>query len=104
MSNKEISKIICPLCEEEVSPSDTSEHHIVPRSKGGKEKEPVCNPCHSQIHALFTNKELAEMETLGTLLDQESIKTYIKWRKKHPNEYSITTKKSTRAKKQGKYK
>lgn len=46
----------CPLCERPMF--HASEHHLVPKSRGGKNTELICSDCHSAIHALFTNREL----------------------------------------------
>lgn len=47
----------CPLCERpNLRPSD---HHLVPKSKGGRQTLAICRDCHRAIHAVFTNKELA---------------------------------------------
>ena len=51
---------ICQLCKREGIIKIT-EHHLVPKQVGGA-KLPVallCQDCHKQIHALYTNKELA---------------------------------------------
>lgn len=46
----------CPLCERpNFHPSD---HHLVPKSRGGKVTATLCRDCHLAIHATFTNKEL----------------------------------------------
>lgn len=57
----------CPLCERpNKNPSD---HHLVPKSRGGKVTETICRDCHSAIHATFTNKELErEYATIEALL------------------------------------
>jgi hypothetical protein len=46
----------CPLCKRpNLHPSD---HHLVPRSRGGTEKTNICQDCHDAIHETFSNKEL----------------------------------------------
>lgn len=46
----------CPLClRPNYHPSD---HHLVPKSRGGKVTETLCRDCHRAIHATFSNKEL----------------------------------------------
>ena len=46
----------CPTCNRpNYHPTD---HHLVPRSRGGKTTETLCRDCHKAIHALFSNKEL----------------------------------------------
>jgi hypothetical protein len=44
----------CPLCElPNYRPTD---HHLVPRSRGGKVTATLCADCHRAIHVVFTNK------------------------------------------------
>lgn len=46
----------CPVCERpNHHPSD---HHMVPRSRGGKATTTICRDCHTAIHATFSNREL----------------------------------------------
>lgn len=46
----------CPLCERpNYFPTD---HHLVPKSRGGRVTKTLCGSCHSAIHRTFTNKEL----------------------------------------------
>lgn len=57
----------CPLCgRPNRSPSD---HHLVPKSRGGRVTETICTDCHSAIHATFGNRELErEYATIDALL------------------------------------
>lgn len=46
---KELQNVphICPICERpNYYPSD---HHMVPRSRGGKTTETICRDCHKAI-------------------------------------------------------
>jgi hypothetical protein len=46
----------------------------------------LCIPCHKQIHALYTNKELAiRLMTLERLKDDEELKKFIISRQKTPS-------------------
>jgi hypothetical protein len=46
----------CPTCER---PNyHPSHHHLVPRSKGGRVTETMCDDCHRAVHQIFTNNEL----------------------------------------------
>jgi hypothetical protein len=46
----------CPLCaRDDVALSD---HHLVPKSRGGKVTKAICVDCHKAIHAVFDNREL----------------------------------------------
>lgn len=39
----------CPICERpNMHPSD---HHMIPRSRGGRTTETICADCHKAIHA-----------------------------------------------------
>lgn len=61
----------CPLCRRpNYHPSD---HHLVPKCRGGKETATVCRDCHRAIHACFTNKELErEFSTVEKLLTNQT--------------------------------
>ena len=68
----------CPLCRRpNRSPSD---HHLVPRARGGKETETLCQDCHSAIHATFTNRELeAQYATVEALLAHEGFAAIVRF-------------------------
>jgi len=57
----------CPLCARpNRAPSD---HHLVPKTRGGKVTETVCQDCHTAIHMTFSNKELErDLSTVEALL------------------------------------
>lgn len=50
---------VCELCNRSVS--IITKHHLIPLEKGEKKFQTLslCTTCHKQIHALFTNRELA---------------------------------------------
>lgn len=59
----------CPLCDRAYPWLRLSDHHLVPRSRGGKDTLPICTDCHRAIHATFSNRELeAEYNTVEALL------------------------------------
>jgi hypothetical protein len=66
----------CPLCERpNYHPSD---HHLVPKSRGGKVTATLCRDCHQAIHATFTNKELeASYNTPEALLAHDALRAMI---------------------------
>lgn len=46
----------------------------------------LCIPCHKQIHALFTNEELAmNLSTVEMLKQHPDIQKFLKWIKKQPS-------------------
>ena len=94
---------ICQLCKREGIIKIT-EHHLVPKQVGGA-KLPVallCQDCHKQIHALYTNKELAmRLNTLQALEKDERVARYLRYiKKQHPTK-SITIKKSRALRRKG---
>jgi hypothetical protein len=68
----------CPLCTRpNLRPSD---HHIVPRCRGGKETKTICSDCHRAIHALFSNKELeSTYNSVEDLLGNERFARTVKF-------------------------
>ncbi|MBN2366625.1 MAG: HNH endonuclease [Calditrichaeota bacterium] len=77
----------CELCGREVEEYTT--HHLIPRSEDGQPDNIaiVCRPCHSMIHRLFSNRELAEnYSSIKGLKDHPEIEKFIRWvRKQDPN-------------------
>ena len=85
----------CELCEREEV--ELTEHHLIPREVGGAKLQKVmlCIPCHKQVHALYTNKELASrLNTIPDLQNDEKIKKYIKWIRKQASSTMVNTKRS----------
>ena len=82
----------CVICERELGSENLiSRHHLIPKSKGGKNTETILihNICHQKIHSLFTEKELkAEYHTVAKLKASEEMVKFIKWvSKKGPDFY-----------------
>ena len=94
--------IQCPICEREVDFSFTNKHHVVPRSRKGKETIRICRDCHRQIHAFFTNKQLEKnLNTIELIRQDEKIKKYISWISKRSANSKVATKMSNNRKKSG---
>ena len=98
-----MKEYICELCKREGIIKIT-EHHLVPREVGGR-KLPVallCQDCHKQIHALYTNKELAmRLNTIEALEKDERVARYLRYIKNQPPTKNITIKKSRAVRKKG---
>ena len=81
---------ICPLCGRPIPPALESRHHLVPKLKGGKHG-PVAVMhviCHSKIHSLFSEAELARhYSTVESLLENDEIAKFVDWVKKRPPEF-----------------
>ncbi len=81
----------CPLCGREMIAGPTvNDHHLIPRSKGGKKIPPdtLHVVCHRKIHSVFTDNELmVSYNTWETLKAHDQIASFIKWVGKKPSEY-----------------
>lgn len=87
----------CPLCEREIPPSQRDEHHLVPKLKGGRETQTMHRICHRQIHALFTEAELAQcFNTAEALLEHPEVQRFVTWVKKKPPDFYESVKMSNR--------
>lgn len=77
--------LICELCRREVEV--LSRHHLVPREEGGRygPTAELCQPCHSSIHLLLSNKELAlQFNSIAALQTAEPLQKYLRWVKNKP--------------------
>ena len=62
----------------------------------------LCQDCHKQIHALYTNKELAmRLNTIAALEKDERVARYLRYIKNQPPNKNITIKKSRAVRKKG---
>lgn len=87
----------CELCDRIELP--LTRHHLIPLSRHNKARTKrhfsreemttdiamLCRPCHSQIHRLFDNHELASYyHTIARLQEHSEVKKFINWVKKRP--------------------
>ncbi|AWI84770.1 HNH endonuclease [Alloyangia pacifica] len=84
----EESDPICPLCLRPIPPeAKQSLHHLIPRLKGGK-GGPVVRLhqiCHNEIHATFTEGELARaFNTPEALRAHPRMAGFLDWVAKRP--------------------
>ncbi len=90
---------ICPICDRSIPESQKDAHHLIPKSKGGKTTEYLHRICHRQIHALFTETELAaQFNTTATLQQHPEMVKFIQWIKTKPNHFYEKSRKSSRLK------
>jgi 5-methylcytosine-specific restriction endonuclease McrA len=83
----------CPLCGRPliVGPS-VNAHHLVPRSRKGKETVMLHRVCHSAIHAALGEKELAtHHHTIERLLENARIRRFVDWVRTKPPEFHVRT-------------
>jgi 5-methylcytosine-specific restriction endonuclease McrA len=89
--------LMCPLCERKIPLSQRDAHHLVPKSKGGRQTEYLHRICHRQIHALFTETELArQFNSVEALSAHPDIASFVAWVKTKPDDFMERTRKSQR--------
>lgn len=80
---------ICPLCGRSIPLAQRELHHLVPKIKGGKVTQSLHSICHRQIHALFSEAELARRyNTVEALLEHEEIRKFVDWVRKKPDDFN----------------
>ena len=88
----------CSICARLTPPEHQEKHHLVPKSRKGKETILVCRNCGDQVHKLFSNKQLEESySTLQALLDNPDMQKWIGWVKRQDSfTFSMKSKKQRR--------
>ncbi|HET6620341.1 MAG TPA: HNH endonuclease [Dongiaceae bacterium] len=67
-------------------------HHPVPRSRGGHEAVTMHKICHRAIHAMLSERELAEeYAAFEALRRHPLLAQFIAWVRKRPPEYDDRT-------------
>jgi hypothetical protein len=75
-------------------------HHLVPKSKGGRQTTFMHRVCHRQIHAVLTETELArQYASVEALLAHPELKVFVSWIKTKPDDFFVSTRKSARMRK-----
>ncbi|SMP65595.1 HNH endonuclease [Noviherbaspirillum suwonense] len=79
----------CPLCGRPLVPGPSvNEHHMVPRSHRGRDTVTMHRICHSKIHTVFSEHELARYyHTPERLLENDEIRKFVGWVRKKDPEY-----------------
>lgn len=87
----------CELCGRTVE--EVTKHHLIPRTRHANKKNKrefdrtevrtrlalLCRPCHKQVHAVLTEKQLErDYNTLDALKAHEEIAKFIDWIKDKP--------------------
>ena len=87
----------CPLCGRPIPPSQQDAHHMVPKSRGGRATTVLHRICHRQLHALFSEQELArEYASPEALLAHPDVAKFVAWVKAKPPAFMERTRKSAR--------
>ena len=80
-----------------------NEHHLIPKSRKGRNTITIHVICHTKIHSLFTEKELEQQYfTVDRLLAHEEVQKFVKWVRKKDPEFVDRNRRSSQ--KSGKWK
>ncbi|MCF1470598.1 HNH endonuclease [Agrobacterium vitis] len=89
----ELEPVLCPMCERVIPDDQKDDHHLVPKSKGGKITVCLHRVCHSQIHAIFTDAQLAKkFSTITAILEDPAMQKFVTWVKTKPPGFSDVAK------------
>lgn len=74
----------CPVCGSDmIAGPSVDEHHLVPKSKKGREKEAVHVVCHRKLHSSITEGEMdSYFNTWERLRNHPEIARFIPWVRK----------------------
>jgi hypothetical protein len=90
-------EVTCALCGRTVPLAQRDQHHLVPKSRGGKATTVLHRICHRQLHALFTETELAnQYSTVAALLANEDVSRFVAWVRTKPSGFYRSTRRSSR--------
>jgi hypothetical protein len=79
--------IPCSLCGRPFARTQLTQHHCLPRQKGGtrEDVELLCPQCHGMVHATYTNATLARLyPTIDDLRHAPELAPFLKWVRKQP--------------------
>jgi 5-methylcytosine-specific restriction endonuclease McrA len=97
-----IGEYECELCGRTVE--EVTKHHLIPRTRHANKKNKrefdrteihtrlalLCRPCHKQVHAVLTEKQLErDHNTLESLKAHEKIAKFIDWIKDKPADTQV---------------
>jgi hypothetical protein len=83
---------LCWLCARPMG--ETIEwHHPIPKSRGGRERQPIHPICRQAIHANFSNSDLEKRyATADALLGHDEIRRFVDWVANKPPDFYAPTK------------
>lgn len=84
----------CSVCNREMIPGKSiDEHHLIPKTFGGKETILLHRICHTKIHTCLSEREMQHYyHTIERLLEHEEIQKFVRWVSKKDPEFYIKNK------------
>lgn len=71
---------VCRLCSRKMPSEYITEHHLIPENRKDSDTIHLCQPCHDQVHAVFTNDELrSSYDSEDALKEADRLQDYIDW-------------------------
>lgn len=87
--------VVCALCGRPIPAAQQDEHHLVPRSWGGTTTVTLHRMCHRQVHALISERDLAQHHTtVADLLRHPGVQAFVRWVANKPPDLQERTRKS----------
>lgn len=77
----------CALCGRQFSRRQLTQHHCLPRARGGTQEdvELLCSQCHGMVHATYTNRTLAAAyPSIAALRQAPELAAFLHWVRKQP--------------------
>ena len=90
----------CPICNRRLIEGPSVDlHHLIPKSRRGKNTVAIHKICHGKIHSIFSEKELErEWNTVDKLKSHPEIEKFIKWVSKKDPEFIDSSRQHNRKK------
>ena len=99
----------CAICGREET---LTRHHLIPRTRHHNKRNKreferavvrqvvgICRPCHSQIHALLSEKELErEFNTIAKLKEHPGVAKFAEWIATKPRGFKAAVQRTTERK------
>ena len=82
------------MCGREVPRGLITLHHLLPKERGGRaeHRAALCRPCHKQLHATFSNKELEQgYDSIESLRRAPVLQPFLKWIRKQKADRNFRT-------------
>jgi hypothetical protein len=97
LDSPQLEAVVCPLCDRPIPPLQRDAHHMVPKSRGGVATTWLHRICHRQLHALFSETELArEYHEAQAIRAHPEMARFLEWVRRKPDDFFERTRKSRR--------
>jgi hypothetical protein len=92
---KQAEVVLCALCDRPIPPALRDAHHLIPKSRGGAVTVLMHRACHKQIHALFTETELArQYASAQALRAHPEVAKFVAWVQSKPHDFNPPTRRN----------